>query len=114
RKEERSLVINPSAIPGQPTGPTSSIMSFNPPISIRTLVGHCTSPAHQLRDHAGQPFATQGIKITIRKDFRYQKTSNDELQDDESSLNQTNVTPDNHKDESSDTDSIQEIIKQIV
>ncbi|CAG8805384.1 28109_t:CDS:2, partial [Racocetra persica] len=243
----RSLVINPSAIPGQPTGPTSSIMSFNPPISIRTLVGHCTSPAYSLRDHAGQrgiyfifqdlsvrtegiytlkfslcdikgllspvydefstvrgsvlaevysapfrvysakkfpgmtgmkitktkdaycisgfepvvkkikkifpinnfyannfyaiqifmqmlnfnylvlestalskAFATQGIKITIRKDFRYQKTNNDELQDGDlllhdELLNQTNVTPDDHKDDSdepSDTDSLQEIIKQ--
>ncbi|CAG8577385.1 10883_t:CDS:2 [Dentiscutata erythropus] len=157
RKEERSLVINPSSIPGQTTGPTSSIMSLNPPLCIRTLVGHCTSSAYLLRDHTGQrgiyfifqdlsvriegtytlkfsfcdvrgllspsyegftklrgdvaaevysapfrvysakkfpgmtestalskAFASQGIKLTIRKDFRYQRVNNND------SLDQTN------------------------
>ncbi|CAG8567276.1 4554_t:CDS:2, partial [Dentiscutata heterogama] len=150
RKEERSLVINPSSIPGQTTGPTSSIMSLNPPLCIRTLLGHCTSSAYLLRDHTGQrgiyfifqdlsvriegtytlkfsfcdvrgllspsyegftkfrgdaaaevysapfrvysakkfpgmtAFASQGIKLTIRKDFRYQRINNND------SLDQTN------------------------
>ncbi|KAF0424524.1 velvet factor [Gigaspora margarita] len=54
RREERSLVINPSAIPGQATGPTTSIMSLNPPYCIKTLVGSCVSSAYLLRDHTDQ------------------------------------------------------------
>ncbi|CAG8791808.1 18697_t:CDS:2, partial [Gigaspora margarita] len=195
RKEERRLVINPSAIPDQSTSPTSSTMSLNPPMNIRTLVGNCTSPAYLLRDNAGQcgiyfifqdllvrtectytlkfllcdvkellspscdeflkvcenvlaevfstpfkvhsakkfpgmtesialskAFASQGIKLTICKDFRYKKinnVNNDEL------LDQTNefatlstpnsiVKLDNQEDgeEPSDTDSLNKKIKQ--
>ncbi|KAF0550668.1 velvet factor [Gigaspora margarita] len=146
RKEERSLVINPSTIPGQAAGPISSIKSLNPPCT-KTLAGFCTSSAYLLRDHTDQrgiyfifqdlsvriegtytlkfsftdlrelisptyekvcgcvaaevysapfrvysalkfpgmtestalskAFAIQGIKLTIRKDFRYQKVNDD-------------------------------------
>ncbi|CAG8508922.1 12115_t:CDS:2 [Gigaspora margarita] len=166
RREERSLVINPSTIPGQATGPTSSIMSLNPPFCIKTLVGSCVSSAYLLRDHTDQrgiyfifqdlsvriegtytlkfsftdlrglisptyekvrgcvaaevysapfrvysakkfpgmtestalskAFASQGIKLTIRKDFRYQRINNDPLdQMNEHTTITTTSTPSN-------------------
>ncbi|KAF0501119.1 velvet factor [Gigaspora margarita] len=55
--EERSLVINPSTIPTQSAGPSSTVMSLNTPSSTRNLMGHCTSSAYVLNDHSGQ----QGI-----------------------------------------------------
>ncbi|CAG8475324.1 21137_t:CDS:2 [Cetraspora pellucida] len=56
-EEERSLVINPSTIPTQSTGPSSTVMSLNTPSSTRNLMGHCTSSAYVLNNHSGQ----QGI-----------------------------------------------------
>ncbi|CAG8803955.1 4558_t:CDS:2, partial [Gigaspora rosea] len=49
--EERSLVINPSTIPTQSAGPSSTVMSLNTPSSTRNLMGHCTSSAYVLNDH---------------------------------------------------------------
>jgi hypothetical protein len=57
RTEERSLVINPSSIPTQSTGPSSTVMSLNAPSCTRNLMGHCTSSAYVLNNHLGQ----QGI-----------------------------------------------------
>ncbi|CAG8819785.1 31879_t:CDS:2, partial [Racocetra persica] len=56
-KEEHSLVINPSTIPTQSAGPSSTVMSLNTPSSTRNLMGHCTSSAYVLNNHSGQ----QGI-----------------------------------------------------
>ncbi|EXX77410.1 hypothetical protein RirG_023930 [Rhizophagus irregularis DAOM 197198w] len=57
RTEERSLVINPSSIPTQSTGPSSTVMSLNAPSCTRNLMGHCTSSAYVLNNNLGQ----QGI-----------------------------------------------------
>ncbi|CAG8448781.1 1055_t:CDS:2 [Scutellospora calospora] len=55
RREERSLVINPSSIPvEQSSGPSSGIMTLNAPLSTRNLMGHCTSSAYLLNDHTNQ------------------------------------------------------------
>lgn len=55
--DERSLVINPSSIPTQSTGPSSTVMSLNAPSCTRNLMGHCTSSAYVLTNDLGQ----QGI-----------------------------------------------------
>ncbi|CAG8721175.1 15083_t:CDS:2, partial [Dentiscutata heterogama] len=49
--------INPSTIPTQSAGPSSTVMSLNTPSSTRNLMGHCTSSAYVLNNHSGQ----QGI-----------------------------------------------------
>ncbi|CAG8489686.1 22162_t:CDS:2 [Gigaspora rosea] len=66
-KEERILVNNPSTH-GQATGPTSSIMSLNPPSCVKTLAGSCASSAYLLRDHTDQRgiyFIFQDLSVRI-------------------------------------------------
>ncbi|CAG8538877.1 1605_t:CDS:2 [Paraglomus brasilianum] len=62
RKEERSLVINPSSIPTQSTGPSSTVMSLNGPTCTRNLMGSLTSSAYTLTNQHGQ----QGIYFVFQ------------------------------------------------
>ncbi|CAG8806251.1 33262_t:CDS:1, partial [Gigaspora margarita] len=69
RREERSVVIDPSTIPGKATGPTSSTMSLNPPFGVKTLAGSCASSAYLLRDHTDQRgvyFIFQDLSVRIK------------------------------------------------
>ncbi|CAG8459480.1 5105_t:CDS:2 [Acaulospora colombiana] len=70
--EERSLVINPSSIPAQSTGPSSTVMSLNAPSSTRNLMESTA---------LSKAFAKQGIKIPIRKETRYRKANNDDIRE---------------------------------
>ncbi|CAG8447272.1 12100_t:CDS:2 [Acaulospora morrowiae] len=70
--EERSLVINPSSIPTQSTGPSSTVMSLNAPSSTRNLMGHCTSSAYVLNNHMGQQgiyFIFQDLSVRTEGSF---------------------------------------------
>ncbi|RHZ53785.1 hypothetical protein Glove_437g43 [Diversispora epigaea] len=70
--EERSLVINPSSIPTQSTGPSSTVMSLNAPSSTRNLMGHCTSSAYVLNNNMGQQgiyFIFQDLSVRTEGSF---------------------------------------------
>ncbi|CAG8447887.1 3061_t:CDS:2 [Ambispora gerdemannii] len=56
KKEERSLVINPSSLPSS-TGARSTYISLDAPTSTRNLMGSTVSSAYLLKDHNGK----QGI-----------------------------------------------------
>ncbi|CAG8475004.1 8393_t:CDS:2 [Ambispora leptoticha] len=56
KKEERSLVINPSSLPSS-NGGRSTVISLNAPTSTRNLMGSTVSSAYMLKNHEGK----QGI-----------------------------------------------------
>ncbi|CAG8742237.1 428_t:CDS:2, partial [Dentiscutata erythropus] len=71
-KEERGLVVNPTSVFTKSANSNSAVMSVNAPLNTRNLMGHCTSSAYVLNNHAGQKgiyFIFQDLSVRTEGTF---------------------------------------------